>query len=93
MFAGERAFELPDQRGDLVGDLAILFQVVRMMQIQHRPDVQQARRRVAVERCLHPDALHQFLQARDIRRQILRPHRRVLDEARRLGRAFAAGEQ
>ena len=88
-----RAFELRDQRGDLIGDLPEFFQVVRAMQIQHGADVQQPAGRVAVKRRLDADPRHQLLQPGNIGGQILRAHRRVFDEARGLRIAFAAGEQ
>ena len=93
MFRCERTFELRHERSDFIGDLPEFFQVVAAVQIEHRTDVQQSRRRMAVKRRFDTNAPHQFLQARDIRWQIARLHRCVFDEARRLGVTFAAREQ
>ena len=41
VLGGERAFELPNERGDFVRHLPEFFQVGRGMQIEHRPDVQE----------------------------------------------------
>ncbi len=86
----ERPLELLHQRGHFVGDLPVFLQILRAMQIQHRAHVQQSRRRVPVIRRLQSQPAHQLLQLADVGRQILGPHRRVLDEADRLGVALAA---
>ena len=49
------------------------------MQIQHRPDVQQARGRMAIIRSLQAERSHERLQSGHVRGQILRAHSGVLD--------------
>ena len=59
----ERSFELPDQRRRLVGKLPEFFQIVRAVQIEHRPHVQQSRRGVTVIGGLQAERAHDCLQA------------------------------
>src|SRR5439155_16418281 len=48
MLSSQRPFELPDQRRNLVCDMAEFFQVSRAAQVEHWPDVQKPRGSVAV---------------------------------------------
>ena len=93
VFTRERAFELGDQRGNCVGNLPEFPEIAGALQIQHRPDVQQPRRRVTVIGSRHTRLLHELLQVGNVGRQILRTHRCVLDEAGGLRVALAAGQQ
>ena len=58
VLGGERAFELPNQRGGLIRDLSKLFQIGRAMQIEHRSHVQQPGGGVAVITRLQAKRLH-----------------------------------
>ncbi|HXJ75663.1 MAG TPA: hypothetical protein VNM37_22595, partial [Candidatus Dormibacteraeota bacterium] len=42
VFAGQRSFELPHERGDILHDLPELFQIGRGVQIKDRPHMEQA---------------------------------------------------
>ena len=41
VFGRERAFELPDERGSLIGYLSEAFRSAALCRIDHRPNVQQ----------------------------------------------------
>ena len=43
VLGGERTFELPHQRGGLIGDLPEFFQIGRAVQIEHGSNMQQVR--------------------------------------------------
>lgn len=63
------------------------------MEVEHRPDVQQAGGGVPVVADLQVERPHDRLEPGDVGGQIRRPDRRVFDKRDRFRRAFAPGEQ
>ena len=93
VFAAQRSFELQHERSHFVGNLPVFFQILRAVQIQHRPHVQQSRRGVAVIGGIQSEPPHQLLQFGGVGRQVPRPHGRVFDEGHGFGSARATGQK
>ena len=93
VLARDRALVLEDEVEDLVGHAPHLLEPARRLEVDQRPDVQTPDRAVPVVRALGAVLGHDVLEARDEDRQVLRVHRRVLDEGDGLGLALGAEEE
>jgi hypothetical protein len=93
MLAAHRPGELAHQRADLARDLLQMPNVRAAGQVEHRPDVQAAHRRVAVERPFGLMPRKDLAKARDELWQPRRIDCRVLHKRHRLARTGHAQEQ
>src|SRR5260370_29335791 len=93
VLGGERSFELPDEGGSLIGYQPELSQIVRTMEIENGPDMEQTARGMSVVARFQSEGFHDRLQPADVIGQLRRTNRCVFNERDRFRWTDAAGQK
>src|SRR5260370_7414786 len=84
---------MADERGSLIGYQPELSQIVRTMEIENGPDMEQAARGMSVVARFQSEGFHDRLQPADVIGQLRRTNRCVFNERDRFRWTDAAGQK